>query len=378
MKKFMKTFKDTFKNMFQGPTGKLMMYLLIFVGLIILIFIFIGIASLFKGNRYSYAEVEEKMKNAAISYYEDRQDKLPTIEGGKVTVEVSSLVETKNLKSLDKITKKGVTCTGSVTVQKNGEYYLYRPNLDCGEDYKTVGLTEQIKKDNPITSENDGLYEIGENLVFRGEKVNNYVSFSGKLWRIIRINNDGSLRLLEDDIVYTGVWDDRYNIDKESSTGINNFDKSRLKDGLDKIYNEMNDVFNEKTKSQIVFKNLCIGKRYIEETDNSGNVECSTVTEPRPIGLMQSNEFMVASLDPNCTYSTDAQCSNYNYLADYTKSTWTLNADAANTHRAYKFSGGYVSSMASNESGFRLVINLSDNINYTKGNGTLENPYVVE
>lgn len=377
MKNFMKTFKDTFKNMFQGPTGRLMLYLVIFVGLIILIFIFIGIASLFKGHKYSYTEVEDKMKNAAIAYYEDRQDQLPTIEGNKVTVEASSLVESKNLKSLDKIVKKGVTCTGSVTVQKNGNYYLYKPSLDCGEDYKTKGLTEQIKNDNPITSENDGLYEIGENLVFRGENVNNYVSFSGKLWRIIRINSDGTLRLLEDDIVYTGVWDDRYNIDRESSTGINNFDKSRLKDGLDRIYNK-EDMFNDQTKSQIVFKNLCIGKRNIEETNNSGDIECSSVTEPRPIGLMQTNEFMVASLDPNCTYLTDAQCSNYNYLANYTKSTWTLNADSANTHRAYKFAGGYASSTASNELGLRLVINLSDNINYTSGTGTLEDPYIVK
>lgn len=378
MKNFMKNFKEAFKNMFKGPTGKLMLYLVIFMGIVILIFIFIGIASLFKGSRYSYKEVETKMKNAAIEYYDERKDKLPIIEGGEVVVDVSSLVETKKLKALDKITEKGATCTGHVTVQKNGEYFLYTPYLDCGEKYKTISLVEKIKMDNPVVTEKDGLYQINDNLVFRGEKVNNYVSFAGKLWSIIRIDSDGSLRLLEDDIVYTGFWDDRYNIDRDNSTGINNFELSRLKDGLNKIYYKL-DMFSDNSKEKIVFKNLCVGKRNINETDNSGNVECSTLTEPMPIGLMNVNEFMVASLDSKCLYATDAQCSNYNYLAKYSKSTWTLNADASNTYKAYKFSGsGFSSSITSNEVGLRLVIYLSDNINYTKGTGTLEDPYVVE
>ncbi len=373
----MKKLRNTFKNMFSGTTGRLMLYLVIFMVIVIFIFIFIGIASLFKSRKYSYKEVENKMVSAAKEYYKNRQEQLPSIDGMKVTVDVSSLVDAKNMKSLDKMLGSSLSCTGYVTVQKNREYYLYTPHLDCGEKYQTVSLSEQIKNDNPITTSSDGLYEIGENLVFRGEKINNYVSFAGKLWRIIRINNDGSLRLLEDDIVYTGYWDDRYNIDRQDDTGINDFEKSRLKDGLDNIYNNM-DMFNDTTKAQIVSKNLCIGKRYLDEPDNSGSVECSVVTEPRPIGLMQVNEYMVASLDPNCKLATDASCTNYNYLAEYTKSTWSLNADASNTHRAYKFSGGeFITSQASNESGLRLVINLSDNINYTKGTGTEEDPYVA-
>ncbi len=364
--------------MFSNINKKLMTYLIIAVVAVVGIFVVIGVISMFKGNRLSFSKLESKLESAAVSYYEDHNDALPKLEGENLSIDATTLIEAGEIKSFDKIAPKGSTCTGEVVVEKNGDFYLYTPYLDCGEDYKTVNLIDKIKENNPVTTTGDGLYQIGDNLVFRGERVNNYVSFSGKTWRIIRINADGSLRLLQDDIEFTGVWDDRYNIDRESSTGINDYSKSRLKDGLAKIYNEMG-LFDDEAKSKINLKSLCIGKRYIEETNNSGSIECSNVVENQPVGLMQVNEFMVASLDENCVYADDAQCANYNYLAKYTKSTWTLNADASNTHKAFKFTGdGFSTSTASNESGFRLVIYLSDNLLYTDGDGTLENPYIVK
>lgn len=364
-------------NSFTGLNKKLITYLVIAVGGLILLFIVLGIISSLRGKRMSFDKVEQQMQDAAKAYYKDRVSELPGNNGGQVEVDALTLKEAGKIKDLSKITKKGAVCTGKVVVEKNGDYYLYTPYLDCGETYKTISLTDKIKSDNPVVTEKDGLYQIGDNLVFRGENVNNYVSFAGKKWRIIRINNDGTLRLLQDDITYTGVWDDRYNINKQGNTGINDYMISRLKDGLERIYTEES-IFNDTSKSKIAFKNLCIGKRYEDETNNTGSVECATVAENMPVGLMQVNEYMVASLDKNCVYSYDTQCSNYNYLANYTKTTWTLTADAANTHKAYKFNGyGYTSSTASGETGLRLVIYLSGNLKYTSGNGTIDNPYVA-
>ena len=365
-------------NILAGINKKLITYTLIALGIVVGIFILIAILKGLKGKSYSFSEVEAELKKAAVSYYEKNEGLLPITEGGTVTVDDVTLSEAGVMKKLSTM-KKGYTCTGTVTVQKNGEYYLYTPNLDCGESYRTSNLTGKIKSDNPITKSGDGLYEIGENLVFRGEKVNNYISFSGKIWRIIRINSDNTLRVVENDIVYTGVWDDRYNINRESTDGINNFNVSRLQDGLDKIYYEL-DMFDDNAKKKIVMKPLCIGKRSEEETDNSGNVECSVqTTEAKPIGLLLTNEFMLASLDSNCVHTYDEQCANYNYMSTLQKSTWTLTADASNTHKAYKFYGNYYSpSICSNETGLRLVINLSGNIDYTSGDGTENNPYVIK
>lgn len=363
---------------------KFFTYIIIALGAVIGIFVVIFIINIFKGKRLSFENLEIALKDAAVSYYEDNNDLLPKTEEGIVSVDNLILSEAGYIKPIEKITKKGYTCTGEVKVQKNGENYLYTPYLNCGEDYKTTNLVDKIKEnnpiitDNPIVTTNGGLYQAGENLIFRGEIVNNYVSFSGKLWRIIRINSDGTLRLLQDDIVYTGVWDDRYNINREDNTGINDFTISRLQDGLDKIYNEL-DMFNDNAKSKIALKDLCIGARYEDETNNTGSVECAKVAKNKPIGLMQVNEYMAASLDPNCVHSYDAQCANYNYLSAYQKSTWTLTADASNTHKAYKFYGNVFSpSTTSSESGLRLVIYLSSNLPFVGGTGTLEDPYIVK
>lgn len=357
---------------------KFFTYIIIALGVVVGIFVVIFIINMFKGKRLSFDNLEVALKDAAVSYYKDNIELLPKTEGGIVSVDNFKLSESGYIKSIEKITKKGYTCTGEVKVQRNGEYYLYTPYLDCGEDYKTINLVDRIKENNPVTTNDDGLYQIGENLVFRGENVNNYISFSGKLWRIIRINPDGTMRLLQDDIVYTGVWDDRYNINRQDNTGINDFTISRLQDGLDKIYYEL-DMFNDNAKAKIVLKNICIGKRYEDEIDNSGNIECATVVENKPIGLMQVNEYMVASLDKNCVHSYDEQCANYNYLSVYQKTTWTLTADASNTHKAYKFYGNVFSpSTASSETGLRLVIYLSDNLPYVGGTGTQTDPYVVK
>lgn len=366
-------------NILSGINKKLINYILIALGVVIGIFVLIFIVNLFKGKRLGFSELESELKSAAISYYKKNNELLPVIEGGIVTVDDVTLSQSGTMKKLSSITKKGYTCSGSVFVQKNGEYYLYTPILDCGEDYSTSNLVSKIKNDNPVVQSGDGLYQVGDKLIFRGENVNNYVDFSGKKWRIIRINEDNTLRLVENDIEYTGVWDDRYNINRESSDGINNFNVSRLQDGLDKIYYEL-DMFNDSAKEKIVLKPLCIGKRYEEETDNSGNVECSVLTDTaKPIGLLLTNEFMLASIDSNCIHTYDAQCANYNYMAELQKTTWTLTADASNTHKAYKFHGdGYSSSTCSSETGLRLVINLSSNLNYISGDGTENNPYVIK
>lgn len=363
-----------------GVNKKLITYIIIAVGVVVGLIIVMAILSGIKGSKISPETLEKKLNDAAVAYYKDHVDLLPMNEGETATISDATLISGGYIKNFSKLLKKGYSCTGSVNVQKNGETYLYVTDLDCGESYRTKKLADKIKEDNPIVTQGDGLYQYGENLIFKGEKVNNYISFDGQVWLVVRINPDNTLRVIEQDIVYKDeTWDDRYNINRSGNTGINDFEISRVSDGLDKIYYET-DTFSVDGKSKIVFKNLCIGKRHESDYDNSGNIECSVMTEKaRPIGLLQTNEFMLASLDNNCTYTFDTQCSNYNYLANLQKSTWTLNADADTTHKAYKFFGvNYALATCSSNSGLRLVINLSSNLNYSGGTGTEQDPYIVK
>src|SRR5699024_9999363 len=53
-----------------------------------------------------------------------------------------------------------------------------------------------------IATTNEGIYaaqdDYGTSYYFRGATENNYVYFAGYYWRIVRINSDGTLRLIYD------------------------------------------------------------------------------------------------------------------------------------------------------------------------------------
>lgn len=348
----------------------------IILGIVIIIFcIFIGI-KLLSGSRISYESIESRMITAAKNYYKKNPDKLPKEDGGYVSIGTDRLIESKYLKSLDKLVKdKEATCTGEVTVTNNNDLLLYEANLNCGKYYETKKL-KNVLTENVVTSGN-GIYNINNSYVFRGDSVDNYISFAKKTWRILRVNSDGTIRMIETTKRNKVEWDDRYNSDKQYNIGINDYRVSRIKNYIEEIYNN-DDEFSNDDKAYLVNQNLCIGKRNDEQTNNDGSIECSDVIENQPLGLIQINEFALASLDNKCQNPNDPECSNYNYLADFNTSYWSLTADSNTSYKVYKISNYASLSNAINQSQPKLVITLNSNISYVSGDGTETNPYKIK
>lgn len=361
-----------FKNM----DKRTITYLGIGCGSILLLIIILIVLKIIVGGRIGSKQLEARMKNGAINYYEKYKEKLPTISGNTVSVSIDELVKAGNLKSLDKLLKKGLTCDGKVNVSNNNGYYLYQPIIKCSDNYETNLLYKKILNDNKVTTSGNGLYSISNYYVFRGENLNNYVKFADMNWQIVRINNDNSIRLILTDNLDSVVFDDRYNTIKNQNVGKNDYSISRIKDTVTKYFNNKK-VFDDTDKSYIVPQSLCIGSRNKKSTLNDGLIECSKKLDNQPIGLLQANEYMLASLEPSCKNLTDNQCGNYNYLSTY-NAYWTLTANAENSYEVYKVSGTLYPYSAYTYAQPRLVINLSSNLLYTSGNGTLENPYIVK
>lgn len=356
--------------------NKLLKRLGIIIGVIVVIFIGILIFKIITGGKVSYTEIESRMITAAKNYYKANPDKLPKENGGYVVIGTDKLVESKNLKDLTKLVKdEKASCSGEVTVTNNNEQLLYLATLNCGEYYETKKLKNVVVEENSVEA-GDGLYNINNSYIFRGEKVNNFVSYAGITWRIIRINNDGSIKMIETTKRDKIAWDDRYNSEKQYNVGINNYKVSRIKDYIDEIYN--GETFSNTDKAYLVAQNLCIGKRDKNATNNDGSIECSEVLENQPLGLIQLNEFALASLDRACSTPTKQECTNYNYLSNLGSSYWTLTATSENTFKVYKVSGGASASNAANSAQARLVVNINSSVNYVSGNGTEENPYTFK
>jgi hypothetical protein len=345
----------------------------IILAVIIVLFIILCIIISFSNKKLSYTDIESKLITAAKSYYQENPDELPQNEYGYVTINSDKLVEEGYIKSLDKLVKDDATCTGQVKVSKNDDYLLYSAMLSCGDYYETKKLRSVLTSEDNIVTSGNGLYLYNNSYIFRGDNVSNYVSFAGRTWLIIGINSDGTIRLIDTTKEDKVAWDDRYNSDKKYNVGINDYSVSRMKDYLLDGYNS----FTDSEKAYLTSENLCIGKRDISSTVNDGSIECSEVISNQPVGLLQANEFALASLDNACTKPNDPECTNYNYLTKLS-SFWSITADSKTSYKVFKISGSAFLSDTSSSAQARMVININSDVNYVSGDGSQENPYVFK
>lgn len=372
----MKVLKDTWKN----PIVK---KLIIGTGvfLLILIFLMMFASCTNKGKKYSYTEIEKIMVSKVKTKYANSSE-LPS-KGSKLEVNINKLVEEGLMKSINEYTKdEEANCSGKVTIYNNNGSYLYVPNIDCGEKYKTKNLHDTIISDNLVTSGN-GLYQINDEYVFKGDNISNYISIENELFRIISINEDGTIRLVENKGKAENftVWDDRYNVDKGANYGINNYYEnglsSRLRDKLDSIYKS--NIYSDELKAYFIPREHCVGKRSVNESDNSGSIECSVKSEATPISTIALYEYFRASLDPNCNAVLSESCTNYNYFNSSSYNNMlTLTADKDSSYKVFKImSGAVMLSNASNSSTLKIVVNVSGDLSVVSGDGTSENPYMI-
>ena len=118
-----------------------------------------------------------------------------TIEGGNGTKANPYIVTGENT-LWNKIV--ATTRTGSETT--NPSYHLSSNLTDDHNDNEEV-LEEPVYDEAfsvHITGHNPGVYKSNNNYYFKGYVENNYVSFSGKRWRILSANSDGTIKLVLD------------------------------------------------------------------------------------------------------------------------------------------------------------------------------------
>lgn len=359
----------------------LMKLAFIIVGIIVLLFVVLSIAS--GGKRYSYEKIEKIMTNAAKSYFADYPENLPKTESQIVEVETPTLVQAGKMKDLNEYTKKGVVCTGKVSVAKTGNDYTYTPDLNCGESYRSKTLANAIIDDSPVTASGYGLYKLDDYYVFRGENVNNYVQLGDRIWRAVKLDTNRNVYLVTEEYSgYSSSWDDRYNTQTGYRTGINNYSTSRLKDFLDEIYNDTKKderTFTDSDRAKLSRFDVCTGKKDANSKINNNSIECQTTEKSQILGVLTLSDFINASVDPNCTSGASISCQNYNYLVtDY--KWWTSTPVANTTSHAYSITGdGTIKkSICSSYNYVRPVIKLSSRTMITGGNGTEKEPYIIK
>lgn len=359
---------------------KLIRLMILVGGALIILLIVMFIISLISGKAVGYEKIEQQMTTAAKKYYEVQSSLLPTEEKGKIEVDVATLVEAEYMKPLKELRSKE-SCTGKVVVQKIDGKYIYTPFLNCGKAYQTKELYQELTEKTVTAS--DGLYQIGNEYVFRGETVNNYVQLDRSLFRIVKINQDQEIMLvLEKENGGLGYYyDNRYNSERGYNSGINDFRLSRIHEQLQETYEDetKESMLTINDKQHLVSFASCIGKRTLTSTDKTNQEECSDTLPNSMIGLLTASDYLQASLDSNCNATTDKACQNYNYLKQ-NYDWWLATALTNDTYQVlYVNTSGFVDKVsASATKKLRPTIMLSAQTMIKSGTGTASNPYILK
>lgn len=249
------------------------------------------------------------------------------------------------------------------------------------------------------TNKEKGLYVTnstyggGNEYYFRGAVTNNYVKFLGDMYRIVRINEDNSVRIIKTNRVYYDY-----------------FQKPATNTVIDSYYSEsqlinltswFNDNMADYIDDYLVEELYCESTKYTNGTSSETNYKATVypyqIKKPSLnciddsngygelwdyVGILSYDEVVFAGFYPG-----DTNANTSTYLSGMTmwtmspSSTVTLSGDTTPISRAWQIYQNKLNPMATipifdNDAGIYPVINLSEDVK-VKGNGTSSNPYVV-
>ena len=273
-----------------------------------------------------------------------------------------------------------------------------------------------------VATTDEGVYATTDNLgtsyYFRGAVTNNYVQFAGYYWRIIRINGDGSIRIIYDGTsahangesssdrqtgtsAYNSSYNASYYVGYTYQTGAqrpstqNSGTASTIKGVLDNWYqtNIANKGYDDKVVSTPGFcndRNMASGYSWSATpstniyyapyervyTTHQPTLKCSNTNDiyTTKVGLITADEVMFAGGTPSSNNSY------YLYTGQYywTMSPYRFNAANSNAFVFAVWSDGLLDrgNVDWTALGVRPVLNLSADVTLT-GSGTQTDPYVV-
>ena len=307
-------------------------------------------------------------------------------------------------------TKKVNTVLGEIVVN------LDRPDFSKTAQANCEGI-ENCEETNGIYEAED---DYGTSYYYRGAVTNNYVQFAGYYWRIIRINGDGSVRIIYDGTSahangdsstdrqigtsafnstngsYTGGF--TYELNTQRPSFQNGGTASTIKEVLDSWYttNIINKVLDDQVVSVPGFCNdreMASGYSWSAQpseviryaayerlyTNKAPTLRCSNNLDlyTTKIGLITADELTMAG----SPWYSDLNSNNDSFYLYTGQCYWTITPFDIDRGISFNFfvsspSNNQLNGLILNMHGVRPVINLSADVTLT-GSGTATDPYIV-
>ena len=306
----------------------------------------------------------------------------------------------------------------------------------------TPDFTKSACDDSSCESHEKGIYETTDNdgnptYYYRGSVENNYVKFAGYYWRIVRINSNGSIRMIYDGTVAhkngEASEDRQYGTSAFNEASDNNMylgymytngeahgtgTSSVIKTNVDKFYTDKLSSYISKLDINVGFcgdrsslsnaSNSGIGqtityyKAYVRVEESNPTLSCENTTDyyttvssslgnkalTYPVGLISIDDVMFAGHAGgivNGNYNNAKQNINGYLVAG--QEFWTMTPAGYYIPYLQKTQGKVFSALTASLNSIddtyprgdlacRPVINLKSNVTIT-GSGTMTNPYIA-
>lgn len=250
-------------------------------------------------------------------------------------------------------------------------------------------LTDHDIKESTMTAfnvsatENEGLIrqstELGNMYYFRGNVANNYVSFANNLWRIVKINEDNSVKL-----ILNNTLESLAPMNVTELAGNNDFLTSTAYQNLTSWYTTYLTEFDELVASTYYCFDNSVSTNtgeisYLSNTrlftDYLPSNVCGGLNVSSKVGLLTADEAVMAGA------SAGENTSYYLYIDGLQASWWTMTPNKREnnvmSYMALSTNGSLIRDVDETSSIFlRPVITLSRKTQVT-GSGTLDDPYQI-
>ena len=309
------------------------------------------------------------------------------------------LINEGNLKTIDEINTDYI----SIDINETKDYKLEIINNDevnlkavlnvIPHESLSSTFADLILKNNSLSEstlseigveaakENEGLIksndDIGVSYYFRGNVNNNYVSFGDLSWRIVRINGDGTVRLVLDGVTDTisNYYSSNNFIRKYDESNINTYLKEWLQTNLSSVNNY---IANSRFCSDVVYNDDFTHQAYDRIiTNNIPTLNCLGDNINSNIGLLTIDEIILAGASKT-SFNRNYYLHNSNIKDAWYTMTSAKGDDKSMNMFMIDSSGNILMNVTGNlYRNVRPVINLIKNVEMI-GKGTIDDPYTLK
>ena len=212
-----------------------------------------------------------------------------------------------------------------------GYRLLYYYKIEHPKNVKAeIKLYEKLVSTQGIEGMNYGLQKDGDEYYYATGSNDNYLYYLGRMWRIVGIDKDGNIKLITDEVQTTLP----YNINDK-------FDESDINTWLNINDNEYSGIFEKSLKGTV---------NIVKQNDN-----VSSLLTKKEYERLGKNSFVI---DNNNFWIVDEESNKILYVNN--KGEIKEDNEDYDTYAV------------------KPTIVISNQILYTSGNGTIDNPYIID